>query len=360
MPVRFERDPNNPILVPGGPEWRRAVTFNPGVIRVGTRTHLFERAAGCLRPFRCAIGAWVSEDGVLFRPASPDPVLTPAQCGSEHGSVQDPRVVELDGRYVMTFAWRPFAWSSHPTGVGVPESHETDFPGVLRAPPAPPGVGSGNVAGGRPDNYTRSGIAVSTDLLHWDVLGLVTPADIDDRDVILFPRRIGGRYALLRRPLSYVGPRHGTPGPSIWISFSEDLLHWSEPELVAKPEHPWEDNRIGGSTPPLETEAGWLVFHHGVQTLRADTKTVVYRLGAMLLDRDDPRRVLARCPHFLMEPEAYYERFGLYIPNVIFPTGLTVVDGVIHLYYGVCDTAIALARAPLRDVLDEVLRHPVR
>ena len=76
----------------------------------------------------------------------------------------------------------------------------------------------------------------------------------------------------------------------------------------------------------------------------------------MMLDLHDPTRVLARTDHFIMEPEAYYERFGLYIPNVIFPTGCVVKGGLIYLYYGVCDTAIALATVPLGDVIEHLMR----
>jgi predicted GH43/DUF377 family glycosyl hydrolase len=356
MPVTFARHPENPIIVPGLYDWRRATVFNPGVLLDDDgRFYLYERAAGNLRPFCCYVGMLASDDGVHFTHVSDQPVFTPEMAGSKYGSVQDPRLAKLDGRYYMTFAYRPYAWSSHPTGVGVPESHETDFPGVERALYDPGNAGSANVQGGRPDNMTRSGIAVSEDRIHWQFQSWVTPADMDDRDVILFPEKIKGRYAVLRRPLHYVGPAYGTPGPSIWISYSDDLQTWTDPALVAKAKYPWEDNRIGGSTPPIRTEAGWLVLYHGVQTLDARIKQVCYRLGALLLDLDDPTRVLARTPEPIMEPETYYERFGLYIPNVIFPTGNVVKDGLLYLYYGVCDTAIALATVPLNALLDHVL-----
>jgi predicted GH43/DUF377 family glycosyl hydrolase len=86
-------------------------------------------------------------------------------------------------------------------------------------------------------------------------------------------------------------------------------------------------------------------------------RRVCYRLGAMLLDLEDPTRVIARCSDFLMEPEAYYERFGLYIPNVIFPTGNVVVDGQIYLYYGCCDTAIGLATVALDEVVEYAIEQ---
>jgi predicted GH43/DUF377 family glycosyl hydrolase len=354
MPL-FDRCPENPIIFPGGYPWRRATTFNPGVIFDHGRFYLFERAAGSLRPFVCAIGALTSDDGIHFTHVSDQPVLTPEMFGSPYGSVQDPRVVRLDDAagpaYYMTVAYRPFAWSSHPTGVGVPDSHETDFPGVSRAAPDSTGA-SGNVSGGRPDNLTRSALAISRDLRHWNFHSFVSPPEIDDRNGILFPEKIRGQYALLRRPLHFVGPKYATPGASIWLSYSPDLRTWSQPTLLAKPEYVWEDNRIGGSTPPLRTPHGWLVLYHGVQTTDAACHAVTYRLGAMLLDLEDLTRILARTSTAIMEPETYYEKVGLYIPNVIFPTGLVLRDGLLYLYYGCCDTSIAMATCPLEKLLD--------
>ena len=351
MSVRFERHPENPIVQPGGYDWRLAVAFNPAVIHEGGRTWMFERAAGGLRPFICAIGALVSDDGVHFQHVSDQPVFTPGMCGSATGSVQDPRVVKLDGRYWMTFAYRPYAWSSHPTAVGVPESHETDF-GARERPAAPAGAaGSDNVTGGRADNLTRSGLAVSDDLVQWTFFGWITPPELDDRNVILFPETIDGRYVVLRRPL------HQDGGSHLWLSFSADLRTWTPPELLARAEFAWESNRIGGSTPPIRTRHGWLVFYHGVDDERPECRRVVYRMGAMLLDLNDPRRVLARCPTPLLQPEKYYERIGAYIPNVVFPTGCVLRGGILWLYYGVCDTAICLARASLHDVLGLLLQH---
>src|SRR4051812_27118294 len=117
MPDLFTRHPANPIVVPGKFSWRLATTFNPGaLIGPDGKTYLYERAAGQLRPFICSIGALVSDDGVHFEHLSDQPVLTPEMCGSKYGSVQDARVgtvVGDGGIYYMTFAYRPFAWSSH-------------------------------------------------------------------------------------------------------------------------------------------------------------------------------------------------------------------------------------------------------
>jgi predicted GH43/DUF377 family glycosyl hydrolase len=340
MPSLFKRHPANPIIRPGLYDWRNCVTFNPGVWLEGGMFYLYERTAGQLRPFHCYIGLLESNDGVNFRQVGDQPVWTPEQAGSKFGSVQDPRVVKIDDTYYMTYAFRPFACNYHPTGLGVPDTEQAQYPGFDGDPAK---------------NMTRSGIAVSKDRVQWEHRCWPTPAELDDRDVILFPEKVDGRFALLRRPLQFVGPKYGTDQPGIWISFSKDLDTWSDPELLIKPAFKWEDGRIGGSTPPLRTGKGWLVFYHGVENRRPEVRGVIYRMGALLLDLHDPRKVLARTRDFLMEPEEYYEKTGLFIPNVVFPTGNVIKDGTIYLYYGVADTAIALATAEVDEVLKRIL-----
>lgn len=342
MAFAFQRHPENPIVWPGEPAWRRAVSFNPGAIFHEGKFYLYERAAGQLRPFHCAIGMLESEDGVHFRLSHDEPVFTPEMCGSKDGSVQDPRVIELEGRFYMSFAFRPYAWASHPTGVGVPESHQVDYPGF-----------SGNDA----DNQTRSGLAVSDDLHHWEFHSWVTPPDLDDRNVIPFPERIGGRFATLRRPSAFVGTQaNHAEHPSVQLSWSEDLRSWTDPEVVLAPKFAWEDNRVGGSTPPIRTDEGWLILYHAVQNLDPSVRKVVYRVGAAMLDLEDPTRVIARCPEPVLEPREYYEKHGVYIPNVVFPTGAVVRGDELFIYYGVCDTAIALATASLAELKAHVLQ----
>jgi predicted GH43/DUF377 family glycosyl hydrolase len=341
MALEITRCPENPIVWPGKWDWRMSNVYNPAVIYEDGRFTMYERTAGLLRPHHCYVGALESEDGVHFRHLSEEPVLTPEMAGSKYGSVQDPRVVKIEGTYYMTFAFRRFAWNIYPTGLGVPEASQAQFPGFDPA---------------KDKNQTRSGIAVSKDRVHWEFLTWATPSDIDDRDVILFPEKIGGRFALLRRPIGFVATdtAHSEEHPSIRISYSTDLETWTEPEVVIRPKFKWEDNRIGGSTPPVRTDRGWLVLYHGVENTNPATRRVIYRLGAMMLDLDDPRKVIARAPDFIMEPEAYYEKFGPFIPNVIFPTGNVVKDGLLWIYYGCCDTAIGLATVPLDALVDHI------
>lgn len=327
--MTFLRHPENPIVWPGKYDWRAVTVFNPACLLDEDGTfYLFERATESLRPLKCHVGLLKSTDGVHFKHVQDSPVLSPEDMPQPCGTVEDPRVVKIENRYYMTYASRKFASSCNPTGTGVPEYSEH--------PEAPE----------EHLNHYQAGIAVSEDMLTWTDLGHVTEDTTHDRDLVLFPEKVNGRYAMLRRPEAWVGEGYGTDKPSIWITFSDDLENWDEPVLIAKPEESWEDRKIGAATPPLRTDKGWLTLYHGVEDA-----TSTYRVGAMLLDLDDPSKVLARTSDFLMEPETYYEKVGLIIPNVIFPTGNVIKDGVIYLYYGCCDTAIGLATATVDDVL---------
>jgi len=333
--IELKRHPNNPIVVPGGFPWRKAATFNPGVIEANGKFYMYERAAGSLRPFRTSIGLLESDDGVDFRPVVDEPVFTAEILGFPGGSVEDARVVRFDGLYYMCYALQPYAFDCWPSGTGLPTYYPEHYPEWE--------------ANGVEPMMTRSGIAVSEDGIRFKQLCYTTPADIDDRDNALFPEKIGGRYALLRRPMQYVGEKYGTKTPGMWISYSDDLLIWSDPALVAVAENPeWEGTKIGAAATPVRTDRGWLVLYHGVD------KDSIYRVGALMLDLEDPAKVVARTRKPIMEPEAFYEKCGLVLPNVVFPTANLVVGDLLYIYYGCCDTSIGLATVPLGELVDYV------
>lgn len=333
--MHIKRCEENPIVVPGIHDWRKAAVFNPGVLYRDGKFLMYERAAGSLLPFITSIGLLESEDGIHFKMAQDEPVFTGDMLGFPQGSVEDARVVEIDGKIYMCYALQPYAFDCHPTGYTLPEYVPEKYPQWK-------------------ENHTeymitRSGIAVSEDGRKFEQLCYTTPAEIDDRDNVLFPEKINGKFALLRRPMQYVGEKYGTEYPGIWISYSDDLMEWSEPTLVATAENlEWEGTKIGAAATPLKTEKGWLLFYHGVDCSN------VYRVGVMLLDLDDPSKVIGRAKNFVMEPETYYERHGLVIPNTIFPTSALYKDGEVYLYYGCCDTCISLAKVSLEEIMQVI------
>lgn len=332
--IKIKRHPKNPIVIPGDQDIRKVVTFNPAAIYDNGKFYLYDRAAETLSPFRTTIGILESDNGVDFKSTQDEPVFTSEKLGFEEGSVQDPRVVKIEGKYYMNYAFQPYGFNCYPNGEGVPFYDVSGYPKWEEE--AYPMI-------------TRSGIAVSEDGKNFEQLCYTSPKEIDDRDHILFPEKINGKYALLRRPIEFVGEEYGTDRPGIWICFSDDLHTWSKPVLIARSEEEWEGKKIGAAANPIKTDKGWLVMYHGVD------KGSVYKVGAFLLDLNDPTKVIARTKHFIMEPEEYYEKVGLVIPNVVFPTSLVEKDGLLYIYYGACDTSICLATIETEELVNHIL-----
>lgn len=161
-----------------------------------------------------------------------------------------------------------------------------------------------------------------------------------NRNGVLFPQKIGGKYAMLSRP----SDNGHTPFGDIYISYSPDMTYWGEHRIVMKvtpfPESAWQCTKIGAGPVPIRTEEGWLLFYHGVITTCNGFR---YSMGAALLDLDRPDRVLYRTRPYLLAPAEPYELCGD-VPNVVFPcAALTDDEGRIAIYYGAADTVTCLA-----------------
>jgi predicted GH43/DUF377 family glycosyl hydrolase len=198
---------------------------------------------------------------------------------------------------------------------------------------------------------TLTHLAYTYDFKNFKKLGRITDSRYDDRDVILFPEKINGRYAKLSRPMQWQGKGYPCKNPSIWISFSDNLMEWYEkPQLLYEGKQWWEDLKTGGSCPPIKTKYGWFFIYHGVSK-----KDKAYRTGAMLLDLNNPLKIIGRTKDFIMEPQAYYERFGLVIPDVIFPSAAVLHDGLLYIYYGCCDTCISVATVKIEEIINYLI-----
>ncbi len=229
----------------------------------------------------------------------------------------------------------------------------------------------------------RLALAVSEDLRHWRRLGPVQftyQPDLDtdlgmfpNKDAVFFPEPVpdpNGRpsYAMLHRPMWDLGwlrageTTHLPAGvtddrPGIWISYvPTELVHadvraLTRPQAhrcVAMSEYDFEELKIGAGPPPVRVDEGWLLIHHGVTGFvppgfDPTAQKVEYAAGAMLLDPDDPSRVLSRTAKPILTPETQEERDGT-VPNVVFPTAIEAVDGVRYVFYGMADAKIGVAR----------------
>jgi predicted GH43/DUF377 family glycosyl hydrolase len=209
--------------------------------------------------------------------------------------------------------------------------------------------------------YSRNGplvaLALTEDFRVFERCGPIMPPE--DKDAALFPRRLGGRWALIHRPVP------NTPAKAnIWLSFSPDLKHWGDHMVLfeARDGSYWDAGKIGLSPPPIETSEGWLIIYHGVRHTPAGA---IYRLGLALLDHDDPCTVLRRGEEWVFGPEEPYELMGD-VPNVVFPCGVVVDDAIdeLRMYYGASDTCVAVATAKVSELLEWLLTccppHPPR
>jgi len=192
-------------------------------------------------------------------------------------------------------------------------------------------------------------LALTQDFQSFRRVGNILPPV--DKDAALFPKKVNGRWMMFHRPDTADARKH------IWISFSPDLTHWGERALLlpARRGGWWDANKIGLSTPPIETRDGWLIIYHGV---RETVSGSIYRLGLALLDLDDPTQCLVRSTHWFMGPAMPEERVGD-VGNVVFPCGHTICDDgdTIRLYYGMADSAIGVASGSIKQMMEWLRNH---
>ncbi|MBI2842022.1 MAG: glycosidase [Armatimonadetes bacterium] len=200
--------------------------------------------------------------------------------------------------------------------------------------------------------YSRfgAGIAIATtdDFNCVERFGLVLAPN--NKDAAVFPRKIKDNYWMLHRPAAG-SIEH------IWLTVSDDLVHWGRPWcVIMERDGPmWDAYKVGANTIPIETSEGWLILYHGVKLFPAGP---TYRVGAALLDLDDPRRLIARLPYWVLGPHESYEVSGA-VPNVVFPCGHTQIGDQISVYYGAADSSVCLATASVSEILDALLKHQI-
>ncbi|MDY7075783.1 MAG: glycoside hydrolase family 130 protein [Chloroflexota bacterium] len=296
----LRRHPQNPILTAA--DFPRAVNsaFNAGAVKFDGQYLLLTRVedltgSSCLWLAR-------SDDGIHFTP-DPEPALLPATNEPfrtvEHFSLEDPRITQIGDTYYITYV----AYSGY--GCVTALARTRDF-----------------------GSYER--VAVMT-----------LP---DNKDVVLFPEKIGDRYAKLDRPMT----RRPSVG-DMWISFSPDLVHWGAPRPVMTSQpRKWDSFKIGAGAPPIKTEQGWLEIYHGVRSVAAG---LLYRLGAVLLHQEEPWQVVGRASEAILSPIAP-EDFQGNVGNVVFTCGAILEnDGELKVYYGAADQVMCLATASVDEVI---------
>lgn len=295
--VTAQRLTREPILAPST-GWMGMGVFNPAAARIGSKTILLFRAQD--RRGTSRIGYAESPDGIHFS-VRPNPILSPEADYEKGGGVEDPRVVEIDGTYYLTY---------------------TAFNG----------------------KDAQLCLATSRDLVHWDRKGVILPAykgtwnEQWTKSGAILPHRINSKWWMY-----YLGTRKDPDGKQrdhMGLAVSEDLLHWkdatSEPVLPRRP-GAFDSRVMEPGPPPILTSEGVLLLYNG-----ADDH-LVYRPGWILFDAKDPRRILRRCEHPFIEPQLPWEKAGT-VPNVIFLEGAVRSGATWTGYYGAADRYVGAMR----------------
>lgn len=294
-----ERWHKNPILTLDNVPFPCNTVFNAGATKFGDEYILLMRIEDLAG--RSVFALARSEDGYHFS-VDPEPAMEPSTQepfrSYERRGIEDPRITYMEGEYYIMYT----AYSRY---------------------------------------GARLALAKTKDFKNYERIGLISQPE--NKDGALFPRKINGRYVRLDRP-------YGGGTGNIWLSYSDDLLHWGDSEVVMTTRGGfWDSDRIGACAPPIETPEGWLEIYHGVKNTASGP---LYRMGAVLLDLENPARVLARSAVPILMPREYYERVGD-IGNVVFSCGAILEDGGrLRIYYGAADTCICLGFADIDALIE--------
>lgn len=308
---KFSRFEGNPILKPAMElEWQKKGAFNPAAVYEGGKVHIVYR--GQADDGTSVFGYATSLDGLHIDEHYHAPIYIPRENFEKpthpgNSGCEDPRITKIDDRFYMTY---------------------TAYDGT------------------NPPRVALTSIAVKDFLerkWNWDKPKLISPPGVDDKDSCIIKRKNGQGFVAFHRL-----------GNVIWLDFLRDLAfpqdkYLSGGIMAQAREDKWDNVKIGISCPPIETEHGLLLIYHGVSN-----PGNVYKVGAMLLDPDDPRKILGRTDEPLLEPETPYEKEGQ-VPNVVFPCGAVVINDTIYLYYGGADSVTGVATMSLTTLLDVLL-----
>lgn len=307
-PKGFKRFKGNPILAPRpGRLWEMRGTINPGAIDIGNKTHIVYRAVSSQNV--STVGYATSSDGFSIDERPDKPIYFPRAPFEMNGNSQenygceDARIALIQDRIYMTYS----AYDGTTPRVAVSSIGLKDF--------------------------------IDRRWSAWSAPQVITPPNIPDKDCIIIPEPIDGKYLIIHRvQLSICGDYVNS------LDFSKEKITTCI-ELLAPRPGMWDGNKVGISTPPIKTDKGWLVIYHGISW------SGIYRAGALMLDLKDPTVVLARTATPIFEPEESYEQSGV-VPNVVFPCGLVVRGDTAYMYYGAGDSVSGVATISMKGLIN--------
>ena len=295
----FTRFKGNPILAPRpGRLWEVRGTINPGAVDIGNKTHIVYRAVSSQNV--STVGYAISSDGFTIDERPDKPIYFPRAPfelnanAQENYGCEDARIAIIQDRIYMTY---------------------TGYDGIT------PRVAVSSIS---IKDFTERRWG------NWVAPQVITPPGVPDKDCIIIPESINGKYVVIHRvQQSICADLVGS------LDFSKEQINTCI-ELIAPRPGMWDGNKVGISTPPIKTDKGWLLLYHGISW------SGIYRVGALLLDITDPTLVKARTSTPIFEPEESYEQSGI-VPNVVFPCGFVVRNNIGYMYYGAGDSVSGVA-----------------
>ncbi len=308
---KFKRFAGNPILSPrDGVAWEAGGTINPAVINLNGETHIIYRAASAGNV--SVLGYAYSKDGLKIDERPKMPIYTPPadfekrdDGANNNYGCEDPRLIRIGDIIYMTYT----AYNGITPRVAVSSISVDDF--------------------------------LARKWEQWSMPNVITPPNIPIKDAVIFPEKIHGKYMIIHRVDN-----------SICADFVETLDFTKEKitkciDILNPEPGMWDGVKIGIAGPPLKTAEGWLILYHGI------SKNKTYRVGALLLDLENPTVVKAKTAAPIFEPEAPYEVNGL-VPKVVFPCSLVMREDRAYIYYGAGDSVTGVATIKLEDLLNKL------
>jgi len=297
---KIKRFKDNPILLPKSEHvWESEYVFNPGAIDLEGKVYILYRAMG--KNNITTIGLAISQDGVHIDERLEEPIYIPRELFESKGC-EDARIVEIDGRLYMSYT----AYD----GVNVPRIAITSI---------------------SKDDFINH-------QWKWDKPVLISQEILMDKNACILPKKTKNGYMVYHRMgqsicYDFIGS----------LNFSKETLNKCIPLLLPR-YGMWDSKKVGISAPPFLCEVGWMLLYHGVG------EDNVYRIGVALFEKDDPTNLVATTSAPILEPEFDYEKIGQ-VPNVVFPCGTIMRDGLLYIYYGGADSVVAGATVKISDLI---------
>ncbi len=306
--VWIKRNPKNPILEPVAKNaWEAKAVFNPASIYLNKKVHIVYRAMS--HENTSVLGYASSKDGLKISERLDYPIYSPSNSfelkkkPKGNSGCEDPRLTQIDDNIYMNYT----AYNGETVRTAFTSIKAKDF-----------------------INHKWN----------WTKPIIISPTSVENKNSVIFPEKINNKYVFL----------HRSDHKNIWIDFISDInferkKYLTGSILLSPRQDKWDSLKIGASSPPIKTKQGWLLIYHGVSLTSR-----YYRIGAIMLDLKNPKKVLARTNDPILEPRMPYEEEGQ-VDNVVFPCGTVVIKDKLFIYYGGADSVVCVATVALEKLI---------